>query len=80
MLNVAAPDQGQSNMKACRTLSENFLNNCCRTPKHNLAMTSPATWLPSAIARIEADYHRSADTHLIPCPCPPTPPPASTCT
>jgi len=31
-------------------------------------ITSP--WLPSAIARIEADYHRSADTHLIPLPLP----------
>ena len=29
-------------------------------------MTSPAPWLHEAIARIEADYQRSADTHLIP--------------
>ncbi|AVO50210.1 cysteine synthase [Melaminivora suipulveris] len=29
-----------------------------------------ALWLPQAIARIEADYHRSADTHLIPLPLP----------
>ena len=28
-------------------------------------MNSSAPWLPSAISRIEADYHRSADTHLI---------------
>ncbi len=27
-------------------------------------------WLPTAIARIEADYQRSADTHLIPLPLP----------
>ncbi|PWW48819.1 PLP-dependent cysteine synthase family protein [Melaminivora alkalimesophila] len=27
-------------------------------------------WLSAAIARIEADYHRSADTHLIPLPLP----------
>ncbi len=34
---------------------------------HNRAMTqaSASTWLHSAIARIEADYQRSADTHLI---------------
>jgi len=28
------------------------------------------SWLPTAIARIEADYQRSADTHLIPLPLP----------
>ncbi|KQR49923.1 PLP-dependent cysteine synthase family protein [Acidovorax sp. Leaf160] len=33
-------------------------------------MTSSSPWLPCAIARIEADYHRSADTHLIPLPLP----------
>jgi len=33
-------------------------------------MTSSNPWLPCAIARIEADYHRSADTHLIPLPLP----------
>lgn len=31
---------------------------------------SSSGWLPAAIARIEADYHRSADTHLIPLPLP----------
>ena len=29
-----------------------------------------STWLPTAIRRIEADYQRSADTHLIPLPLP----------
>ena len=29
-------------------------------------MTLPSPWLHEAIARIEADYQRSADTHLIP--------------
>ena len=29
-------------------------------------MTFPSPWLHEAIARIEADYQRSADTHLIP--------------
>ncbi|GAA4428938.1 PLP-dependent cysteine synthase family protein [Acidovorax lacteus] len=29
-------------------------------------MTTPSPWLHEAIARIEADYQRSADTHLIP--------------
>ena len=33
-------------------------------------MPFPSPWLPSALARIEADYHRSADTHLIPLPLP----------
>ncbi|AVP58423.1 PLP-dependent cysteine synthase family protein [Pulveribacter suum] len=33
-------------------------------------MTHPPPWLPTAIARIEADYQRSADTHLIPLPLP----------
>ena len=28
-------------------------------------MTFPSPWLHEAIARIEADYQRSADTHLI---------------
>jgi cysteine synthase A len=33
----------------------------------NPRMTTPTNgWLHTAIARIEADYHRSADTHLIP--------------
>ena len=31
---------------------------------------SSSAWLPTAIARIEADYQRSADTHLIPLPLP----------
>lgn len=32
-------------------------------------MTNPSNpWTPSAIARIEADYHRRADTHLMPLP------------
>ncbi len=31
---------------------------------------SSSGWLAAAIARIEADYHRSADTHLIPLPLP----------
>jgi len=31
-----------------------------------MAHTTPAQWLNRAIARIEADYTRSADTHLIP--------------
>ncbi|MBF5003425.1 PLP-dependent cysteine synthase family protein [Diaphorobacter caeni] len=31
---------------------------------------SPSSWLHTAIARIEADYQRSADTHLIPLPMP----------
>lgn len=30
----------------------------------------PTTWQSKAIRRIEADYHRSADTHLIPLPLP----------
>jgi cysteine synthase A len=38
------------------------------------AMTTPSTpasgWLGAAIRRIEADYQRSADTHLIPLPLP----------
>jgi cysteine synthase A len=38
------------------------------------------TWLNTALARIEADYQRSADTHLIPCPCPLLPATALTCT
>jgi hypothetical protein len=38
------------------------------------------SWLHEAIARIEADYQRSADTHLIPCACPPLPRTALTCT
>ena len=29
-------------------------------------MTFPSPWLHEAIALIEADYQRSADTHLIP--------------
>lgn len=34
-------------------------------------MTTPSSlWLHEAIARIEADYQRSADTHLIPLPLP----------
>ncbi|WP_311222745.1 MULTISPECIES: PLP-dependent cysteine synthase family protein [unclassified Acidovorax] len=33
-------------------------------------MTPPIPWLHEAIARIEADYHRSADTHLISLPLP----------
>ena len=33
-------------------------------------MTTPSPWLHEAIARIEADYQRSADTHLIPLPLP----------
>jgi len=33
-------------------------------------MNSSSPWLPFAIARIEADYQRSADTHLIPLPLP----------
>ncbi len=32
--------------------------------------TAPSSWLHNAIARIEADYQRSADTHLIPLPLP----------
>ena len=32
--------------------------------------TRPSSWLHEAIARIEADYQRSADTHLIPLPLP----------
>lgn len=36
----------------------------------NPRMNSPSPWLPTAIARIEADYQRSADTHLIPLPLP----------
>ena len=32
--------------------------------------TSSSPWLSAAIARIEADYQRSADTHLIPLPLP----------
>lgn len=32
--------------------------------------TSSSSWLSAAIARIEADYLRSADTHLIPLPLP----------
>jgi cysteine synthase A len=32
--------------------------------------TSSSLWLSAAIARIEADYQRSADTHLIPLPLP----------
>ena len=31
---------------------------------------SASAWLHHAIARIEADYQRSADTHLIPLPLP----------
>ena len=31
---------------------------------------APSSWLHQAIARIEADYQRSADTHLIPLPLP----------
>ncbi|WP_411885979.1 PLP-dependent cysteine synthase family protein [Polaromonas sp. YR568] len=34
------------------------------------APTSGSPWLSAAIARIEADYQRSADTHLIPLPLP----------
>ena len=34
------------------------------------AQTSSSPWLSAAIARIEADYQRSADTHLIPLPLP----------
>ena len=30
----------------------------------------PSRWLNTAVRRIEADYHRSADTHLIPLPLP----------
>jgi cysteine synthase A len=42
---------------------------------------SSVLWLHEAIARIEADYQRSADTHLIPLPCPPSRTrTASTCT
>ncbi|WP_198971744.1 PLP-dependent cysteine synthase family protein [Xylophilus sp. ASV27] len=33
-------------------------------------MTTSTPWLDAAIARIEADYQRSADTHLIPLPLP----------
>jgi len=33
-------------------------------------MTIASPWLPTAIALIEADYQRSADTHLIPLPLP----------
>jgi len=33
-------------------------------------MSTSSTWLHEAIARIEADYQRSADTHLIPLPLP----------
>jgi len=33
-------------------------------------MPAPSSWLYEAIARIEADYQRSADTHLIPLPLP----------
>ena len=32
--------------------------------------TAPASWLNNAVALIEADYQRSADTHLIPLPLP----------
>ena len=32
--------------------------------------TPHQNWLSQAIARIEADYQRSADTHLIPLPLP----------
>jgi cysteine synthase A len=31
---------------------------------------TPSSWLHEAINRIEADYQRSADTHLIPLPLP----------
>ena len=37
------------------------------------SLSAPAAgsgWLHEAIARIEADYQRSADTHLIPLPLP----------
>ncbi|MDQ7971672.1 MAG: PLP-dependent cysteine synthase family protein [Rhodocyclaceae bacterium] len=33
-------------------------------------MSVTSSWLPAAIRRIEADYQRSADTHLIPLPLP----------
>ncbi len=33
---------------------------------NTFSMTLPSPWLHEAIARIEADYQRSADTHLIP--------------
>ena len=33
-------------------------------------LPTPSPWLHEAIARIEADYQRSADTHLIPLPLP----------
>ena len=33
-------------------------------------MTASSHWLGTAIHRIEADYQRSADTHLIPLPLP----------
>lgn len=36
----------------------------------NASTPSDGTWLGTAILRIEADYQRSADTHLIPLPLP----------
>ena len=38
----------------------------CAHVTDNPPMTLPSPWLHNAIARIEADYQRSADTHLIP--------------
>ena len=37
---------------------------------HTLHAATPPDWLHTAIARIEADYQRSADTHMIPLPMP----------
>ena len=45
------------------------MTNPCAAPCDNPAMpqtSDPTSWLHQAIARIEADYQRSADTHLIP--------------
>ena len=40
------------------------------TAFHPHANEAGASWLREAIRRIEADYQRSADTHLIPLPLP----------
>ena len=39
-------------------------------PAMNASPSACAGWLAGAIRRIEADYPRSADTHLIPLPLP----------
>ncbi|WP_288013734.1 pyridoxal-phosphate dependent enzyme, partial [Diaphorobacter sp.] len=40
------------------------------SPSSLSAPAAGSDWLHEAIARIEADYQRSADTHLIPLPLP----------